>query len=115
MSHLDSDPPYFYTLHVFICTSERPEGHPRPSCGRSGSESLRKWLKKQIQELDLETKVRINSAGCMNRCELGPTVVVYPEGIWYGIKTEEDVKDILEQHILKGKRVTRLMLPSRSH
>jgi (2Fe-2S) ferredoxin len=54
--------------------------------------------------------VRINASGCLDRCELGPTMVIYPEGVWYGYRTKEDVDEILETHVLKGGRVKRLML-----
>ncbi len=108
----DSDPedkkPY-YRLHVFCCTNQRPEKHPRGSCARNGSVELRDYMKARAKELGL-ADVRINSAGCLDRCELGPTVVVYPEGIWYRCKTREDVDEILLCHLVDGKRVGRLML-----
>ncbi|MDR3439599.1 (2Fe-2S) ferredoxin domain-containing protein [Telmatospirillum sp.] len=104
-----SDPPPFYRLHVFICTNRRPEGHPRGSCGATGSERLRDYLKARVKELGLPG-VRINSAGCLDRCELGPTMVIYPEGVWYGFRTSDDIDEILETHVVKGGRVDRLLL-----
>ena len=66
-------------------------------------------MKARAKELGLE-KVRINSSGCLDRCELGPTMVIYPEGIWYRCQTREDVDEILEVHLLGKGRVERLML-----
>lgn len=104
-----NDPPAFYRLHVFLCTNRRPGGHPRGSCASKGSESLRDYLKARGKELGL-TDVRINSAGCLDRCELGPTMVIYPEGIWYEFRTTEDLEEILQTHLIQGGRVERLML-----
>ena len=70
---------------------------------------LRDYMKARAKELGLDG-VRINSAGCLDRCELGPAVVVYPEGVWYAINSFEDVDAILSQHLQKGERVERLML-----
>ncbi len=66
-------------------------------------------MKARAKELGLE-KVRINSSGCLDRCELGPTMVIYPEGIWYRYQTREDVDEILKVHVLGRGRVERLML-----
>lgn len=104
-----ADPPPYYRLHVFVCSNRRPDGHPRGSCAAKDSESLRNYLKARAKELGL-AGVRINSAGCLDRCELGPTLVVYPEGVWYGYRTAEDLDEILETHLLRGGRVERLML-----
>lgn len=66
-------------------------------------------MKARAKELGL-SDVRINSAGCLDRCELGPTMVIYPEGVWYGYRTPEDVDEILRTHLIEGGRVERLML-----
>ena len=99
----------YYRLHVFCCTNTRPEGHPRGSCARRGGVTLRNYMKARATELGL-TDVRINAAGCLDRCELGPTVVVYPQGIWYRCATPEDVDAVLEDHLRDGRPVDRLML-----
>ncbi|MCW8916907.1 MAG: (2Fe-2S) ferredoxin domain-containing protein [Magnetovibrio sp.] len=104
-----SDPEAYYRLHVFSCTNERPEGHPRGSCLQRGGLKLRNYMKVRAKELGLE-KIRINAAGCLDRCELGPVVVIYPEGVWYTMKTFEDVDEILNVHVQGGGRVERLML-----
>ncbi|PKU21774.1 (2Fe-2S) ferredoxin domain-containing protein [Telmatospirillum siberiense] len=106
---IPQDPPPYYRLHAFLCTNRRPDGHPRGSCAGKGSESLRDYLKARAKELGL-ADVRINSAGCLDRCELGPVMVIYPEGVWYGFRTSEDVEEILQTHLVKGGRVARLLL-----
>ena len=99
----------YYRLHVFCCTNQRPKGHPRSSCAERGSVDLRDYMKARAKELGL-LGIRINSAGCLDRCELGPVVVVYPDGIWYHMESRQDVDDILEQHLQGGTPVQRLML-----
>ena len=99
----------FFRCHIFCCTNERPEKHPRGSCARRGSVKLRNYMKARAKELGL-TGVRVNSAGCLDRCEDGPTMVVYPEGIWYRCETNEEVDQVLTQHIQNGKPVKYLML-----
>ena len=106
---ISSDPPAYFRLHAFLCNNRRPDGHPRGSCAAKGAESLRGYLKARAKELGL-SDVRINSAGCLDRCELGPTMVIYPEGVWYGFQTTEDLEEILQTHLLLGGRVARLML-----
>ena len=103
------DPPAFYRAHVFCCTNERPEDHPRGCCKRKGSQRLRDYMKARAKELGL-ADVRINTSGCLDRCELGPSVVIYPEGIWYTVRTREDVDEILHTHLIGGGRVERLMM-----
>jgi len=104
-----TDPPLYFRLHLFICTNQRPEGHPRGSCARSGSEKLRDYLKARAKELGLGD-VRVNAAGCLDRCELGPVLVIYPEGVWYAVKTHDDIDEVLTTHLQQGGRVERLML-----
>ena len=103
------DPPLFYDKHVFCCTNTRPAGHPRGCCSEKGAEKLRAYMKKKAKKLGVGN-VRINNAGCLDRCELGPTIVIYPEGVWYTCRTEADADEILETHIKNGGRVDRLML-----
>ena len=104
-----ADPPPFYDAHVFVCCNRRQEGHPRGSCAAAGSEKLRDYMKLRAKQLGLK-KVRVNLAGCLDRCELGPAVVIYPEGVWYGYKTTADLDEILTTHLVGGGRVERLML-----
>ena len=103
------DPEAYYRVHVFCCTNERPPGHPRGCCKEKGSEKLRNYLKARAKEEGLDD-VRINAAGCLDRCELGPTMVIYPEGVWYRYETTADLDEILIHHVKNGGRVPRLML-----
>ena len=104
-----ADPPLYYRRHVFCCTNERPPGHKRGCCKSRGAEKLRNYMKARAKELGLEG-VRINNSGCLDRCELGPTMVIYPEGVWYTYRTTDDVDEILQTHLVEGGRVERLML-----
>ncbi len=103
------DPPPFYRAHVFCCTNERPAGHPRGCCKDKDSEALRNYMKARVKSLGLEG-VRVNNAGCLDRCELGPTMVIYPEGVWYHYRSTDDIDEILQTHVIEGGRVTRLQL-----
>ena len=104
------DPPPFYSDHVFVCTNRRPDGHPKGSCAAKGSEKLRDYMKARAKELGLAS-VRVNSAGCLDRCEHGPCLVVYPEGVWYRADTPAAIDQVLETHLRDGGRVPALMLP----
>lgn len=101
--------PYF-DAHVFVCTNRRPDGHKRGSCAAAGSEKLRDYMKARAKELGLEGRMRINAAGCLDRCELGPTMVVYPQGVWYSFHSVADVEEILQTHLLGGEVAARLAL-----
>ena len=96
--------------HLFLCTNERDEGAARPSCGKSGSTKLKRAFKEAIQEAGLKGKVRANEAGCLDQCEHGPTVVVYPDAVWYGFVDVTDVEEIVNEHLLHGRPVERLRL-----
>jgi (2Fe-2S) ferredoxin len=104
-----ADPPAYFRAHVFVCCNRRPDGHRRGSCAARGSEALRDYMKARAKELGL-AGIRVNMAGCLDRCEFGPTLVIYPEGIWYSAKTRADVDEILQAHLVEGGRVPRLML-----
>ena len=104
-----NDPVLFYERHVFFCTNERPDGHPRGCCKAKGSVKIRNYMKARAKELGLK-RIRINNAGCLDRCEQGPAVVIYPEGIWYKCETNEDADRILVAHLRDGGRVNDLML-----
>lgn len=99
-----------YERHVFICTNTRPEGHPRGCCQGKKSEAIRDALKAATAKAGISSKVRINAAGCLDHCEHGPTIVVYPDAVWYGFVKVEDVPEIVESHLLQGKPVERLRL-----
>jgi (2Fe-2S) ferredoxin len=103
------DPAPWFEAHVFVCCNRRPDGHKRGSCAAKGSEALRDYMKARAKELGLKG-VRVNMAGCLDRCEFGPTLVVYPEGVWYKVETTADVDAVLVTHLAGGGRVARLML-----
>jgi (2Fe-2S) ferredoxin len=103
------DPQLYFDFHIFVCVNRRPEGHPKGSCAARGSERLRDYMKARAKQLGV-ARARVNAAGCLDRCELGPCIVVYPEGIWYRINNESDVDDVLNQHVIRGGRVWPLML-----
>jgi (2Fe-2S) ferredoxin len=99
-----------YTHHLFICENVRPEGHARGCCSASGSAAIRARFKALVREHHLEGRVRANMAGCLDQCESGPTVVVYPDAVWYGRVRLEDCDEIFTRHILGGEPVERLRL-----
>jgi (2Fe-2S) ferredoxin len=102
----------YYQRHVFFCVNDRGPGADRPSCNRCGSARMRDYAKAKIKELGLagEGRLRINQAGCMDRCEQGPVCVVYPEGTWYTYVDEMDVDEIIESHLQNGTPVDRLKI-----
>ena len=100
-----------YNRHIFVCVNQREEGHHRGCCYSKGGEQVRALFKEGIKKRGLKAECRANAAGCLDACEFGVTVVVYPEGVWYGGVTEEDVEEILQSHIVEGKPVTRLRIP----
>ena len=73
-----------FDRHVFICSNRREAGHPRGCCNPTGAEALHKAFKKALAERGLQRRVRANKSGCLDQCEHGPTVVVYPDAVWYG-------------------------------
>ncbi len=103
-------PSLYYRQHVFCCTNKRPAGDARGCCIDRGAAPLRDYMKNRCKELGLKD-VRINASGCLDRCELGPTMVVYPDGVWYSCKTEQDVEEVIQQHIMGGEAVERVKLP----
>lgn len=101
-------PPYRH--HVFVCTNRRPEGSPKGCCQSRGAEALREALKRELAERGVRD-VRVNTAGCLDACELGPVVVVYPEGVWYARVGAQDASELVERHLVGGSPVERLRMP----
>ncbi len=99
----------FFDQHIFCCTNKREAGHTRGCCAEKGAEELRDYMKQRLKELKIQ-KARVNQAGCLDRCELGPCIVIYPEGIWYAPKTNADIDTIIQQHIIGGTVVESLKL-----
>ena len=104
----------YYQHHVFVCTNLREDGSQ--CCQQHNAKEMRDYMKKRSKELGLVRtgQVRINTAGCLNRCELGPVMVVYPEAVWYSFIDEEDIDEILKEHLVKGNIVDRLNVDSDS-
>jgi (2Fe-2S) ferredoxin len=102
----------YFEFHAFVCTNRRPDGHPKGSCAEKGSERLRDYMKARARVLGIE-QVRVNAAGCLDRCEFGPCVVVYPHGDWYRVENEGDVDEVLAAYVEGGAPATRLKLPER--
>ena len=100
----------FYQQHVFFCCNQREGG--RACCNDHGASELRDYAKNRIKELGLSGrgKVRINMAGCLDRCEEGPVLVIYPEETWYTYVDREDVDEIIDEHLLHGRVVERLKI-----
>jgi (2Fe-2S) ferredoxin len=101
--------PVRFRHHVFVCENRRPGDDPRGSCACKGSVEVRAALKAELKRRGLKD-VRANAAGCLDACAFGPSVVVYPEGVWYGGVTVADVPEIVEQHLVGGRPVERLVL-----
>jgi (2Fe-2S) ferredoxin len=102
----------FFKYHVFFCLNQREPGASRPCCANCNAQAMQEHAKKRVKELGLAKPglVRINKAGCLDRCELGPTIVVYPEGTWYTYVDETDIDEIVESHLAGGKIVERLKI-----
>ena len=99
-----------FERHVFVCGNQRAADHPRGCCDPAGGEALHKLFKKALADHGISRTVRANRAGCLDQCEHGPTVVVYPEAVWYGGVTAADVDEIVTTHLLAGEPVARLRL-----
>lgn len=101
----------YYQRHVFFCLNRRDDG--RACCATHDAERLQAYAKARIQELGRSGRglVRVNKAGCLDRCDEGPCLVVYPEAVWYTYVDEQDIDEIIERHLLGGEPVERLRLP----
>ena len=98
--------------HVFVCSQNRPAGHPRGSCGQKGCAEVIDEFMNQWQQRQCFAQVTVTPTGCLGPCGMGPSVVVYPEGIMYGNVSKADVSEIFDQHLLGGKPVERLFAPA---
>ena len=98
----------YYKYHVFFCTNLRDDGSA--CCGQYKTKSMRDYVKKRCKTEGLvrSGKVRINTAGCLNRCDLGPVIVIYPEETWYTWVDQEDIDEIIDSHLINDTIVERL-------
>jgi (2Fe-2S) ferredoxin len=104
-----------FQRHVFVCINERRADDPKGCCKAKGGIEVRDKLKAELAARGLAKRIRANNAGCLDQCAAGVTVVVYPEQVWYGHVTVDDIPEIVEKHLIGGQVVERLMLPEQPH
>lgn len=104
----------YFKYHVFFCTNQREAG--AQCCGSCGAQGLRDYAKARIKQLGLSGAggVRINTAGCLDRCDKGPVIVVYPQEIWYTYIDQSDIDEIIDEHLVNGRPVARLRLAEKN-
>ena len=100
----------YYRHHVFFCLNQRDDG--RPCCASHDAAALQAYAKERVKQLGAAGKgaIRVNKSGCLDRCEEGPCVVVYPAGVWYTYVDRHDIDEIVDSHLINGKIVERLKL-----
>lgn len=103
-------PEHYYRYHLFFCTNQRADG--TPCCQDFNARAMRDYAKQRTKALGIAGPggVRVNSAGCLDRCNSGPVCVVYPEGTWYTWVDQEDIDEIIEEHLLRHGKVDRLKI-----
>lgn len=100
----------YFQYHVFFCLNQRADGEA--CCMNKGAEAAFEHMKSRVKKLSLSGKgrVRINRAGCFDRCNEGPLLLIYPQAIWYTFIDNADIDEIIESHLIKGKVVERLVV-----
>ena len=98
----------FYKKHIFFCTNQRKEKNKR-SCGGEEINYLRSYMKEKIKASGIKA-IRVNTAGCLNRCKKGPLMVIYPEGIWFKVTNKQDIDLIIEKYIKENKLPKKLLI-----
>lgn len=100
----------YFKHHVFFCTNKREDGSA--CCEDHGASELRAYAKSKLKALgdQIPDKVRINTAGCLDRCDAGPVIVIYPEAVWYTYVDKDDIDEIFEKHLIGGEVVERLLV-----
>jgi (2Fe-2S) ferredoxin len=100
----------YYKHHMFFCLNRRDA--PEACCANHDSERMRAYAKDRVKELGLsgEGQVRVNQAGCLDRCEQGPCIVVYPDDVWYTYVDKHDIDEIIDEHLVNGRIVERLKI-----
>ena len=100
----------YYKYHVFFCTNQRTDG--RACCEDCNAAEMRSYMKKRIKQEGKtgKGKIRVNTAGCLDRCDLGPVIVIYPQETWYTYLDEEDIDEIIDSLINDGEQVERLLI-----
>ncbi|VAX19846.1 NAD-reducing hydrogenase subunit HoxF [hydrothermal vent metagenome] len=98
--------------HAFICTNQRPEGHPKGCCYERKSMDVWQKFAEILNQKQAYDKIQISGVrSCLGPCQFGPVVIVYPEAVWYGSVQPEDVEEIFESHFENGKPLERLLIP----
>ncbi|UPJ47717.1 (2Fe-2S) ferredoxin domain-containing protein [Bradyrhizobium sp. 200] len=108
-SEAEFELPQLYRHHVLACHVQRPPTHPHGSCGAAGAQVLWDRMSKAIEAQGL-TDIGFTAAGCLGFCNVGPLMVIYPDGVWYRPTTPDDIDEIIESHLKEGKRVDRLVM-----
>lgn len=105
-----SEPSSYYRHHVFFCLNQRDKGEK--CCADFDAADLQAYAKGRIKKLGLSGKgeIRVNKAGCLDRCEEGPVLVVYPDNVWYTYIDRDDIDEIIDRHLVKGEIVERLRI-----
>ncbi len=100
----------YYRHHVFFCTNQRDDGSQ--CCQQCGAQEARDYVKQRVKALGsaIPDKVRINNAGCLDRCAEGPVIVIYPEATWYTYIDRADLDEIIAEHLINGRVVERLQI-----
>jgi (2Fe-2S) ferredoxin len=99
-----------FDRHIFTCINEREPGHTKGDCKSKGADAIRDCFKEELKKRGLNKTMRANAAGCLDQCSRGVAVVVYPEQVWYTVRTPDEAREIVEQHLVGGKPVTRLLM-----
>ena len=112
MPAMSTDTPSYFKRHIFFCLNQRHNGEA--CCAQHDAQAAFDHCKKRIKDLGLAGpgQVRVNKAGCLDRCSAGPVAVVYPEGVWYSYVDQADIDEIVEQHLQNGQVVERLLTPA---
>jgi (2Fe-2S) ferredoxin len=100
----------YYQRHVFFCLNVREDG--AACCGHHDAAEMQQYAKARIKQMGLngEGRIRVNKAGCLDRCDEGPCIVVYPEAVWYTYVDKQDIDEIIDTHLVKGEIVERLRI-----
>ena len=96
--------------HMFLCINQRPSGHPKGCCASKGSRNLLEQFKEELERRQLHGSAMVNGVTCLDTCGAGPCLLVYPEGVWYGPLKPDDVREIIEHHVIGGAPVERLRM-----
>jgi (2Fe-2S) ferredoxin len=104
----------YYQKHLFFCVNQRADG--RNCCNNAGATAICAFTKQRLKALNLfgPGKIRASHSGCLGRCALGPSLVVYPDGIWYRYTSEQDIEEIIQSHLIKGIPVKHLLMQEAS-